>query len=82
MVEPICDGSKCQKASVRELAKAPTDQQPKQAALFKNLNKQVAERTSVYILFLSLRSARRKNLTVKYPYMPLATSTDNEQIVK
>ena len=42
------------------------------------MNQQAAERKVVSILFLSLGSAGRKNLTDRHPYMAISTATLTE----
>ena len=64
--------------SIQELTKTVTEQQPRQAALINNLNEQATERKTISVLFLSLGSAGRKNLTDKFPYMVVAASTLRE----
>ena len=59
---------------VPELTRTVIEQQPRQAALINNLNEQAAERKSVSILFLSLGSAGKKNLTDVFPYMVVAAA--------
>ena len=61
--------------SEHELLRAPTENNPRQAALINNMNKQAAEHKVVSILFLSLESAKRKNLTDRHPYMVISTAT-------
>ena len=61
--------------SIPELVKTPADNQPRQAAAMKNLNRQTAERQVVSILFLSLVVAGRKNLTDNFPLLTLSTAT-------
>ena len=64
--------------SVHELLRAPTKNNPRQAALINNMNEQAAERKVVSLLFLSLGSAGQKNLTDRYPYMVISTATLTE----
>ena len=64
--------------SVPELIRKPTEQQPRQPALLINLNEQAVERKVISILFLSLASTGRKNLTDKFPYMVVTTATLRE----
>ena len=64
--------------SVHELLRAPTENNPRQAALINNMNEQAAERKVVSILFLSLGSTGRKNLTDRHPYMVFSTATLKE----
>ena len=64
--------------SDHELLRTPTQSQPRQAALLNNINELAAERKIVSILFLSLVTAARKNLTDKYPNMTVATASLNE----
>ena len=63
---------------VPELTRIGTEQQPHQAALLNNMQEQAAERKIVSILFLSLESAGRKNLTEKFPYMVVSGATLRE----
>ena len=46
--------------SVNEILRTSREQQPRMAALIKNLNEQAAERKIVSVLFLSLGSAAKK----------------------
>ena len=59
--------------SVIELMRRATEERPRQAALINNLNEQAAESKIVSVLFLSLGSAGRKNLTDRFPDMMIAT---------
>ena len=61
--------------SVHDLLRAPTENNPRQAALINNMNEQAAERKVVSFLFLSLGSAGRKNLTDRHPFMVISTAT-------
>ena len=60
-------------SSVHELLRTPTENNPRQNALTNNMNEQAAERKVVSILFLSLGSAGRKNLTDRHPYKVIST---------
>ena len=64
--------------SFRELARTPTENQPRQAPLINNLNMQAAERKFLSILFLSLGSAGRKNLMNEFSYIVVAMATLRE----
>ena len=73
MIGSFHGSSKCEKLNFRnEILRTVTQQQPRIAALIKNLNEQAAEREIVSALFLSLGSAVRKSITDKNPEMRLA----------
>ena len=64
--------------SLHELLRTPTEDNPRQNALINNMNEQAVERKVVSILFLSLGSAGRKNLTDRHPYMAISAATLSE----
>ena len=67
-----------QSISVNELMRTPTENEPRVTALINGMNEQAAERKVLSILFLSLGSAGRTNLTDKFPYMVVSTSSLKE----
>ena len=61
-----------------ELLRNVTQNKPRIAALNNNLNEQAADKTVVSLLFLSLGTTTRKNLTDKFPQLIIATVTLRE----